>query len=86
MSFTLEAASVLQLNTDRDLLCTPRLRLAAPLALRAAKLAISKGLDMELDDALQWEIKCYEKLLPTSDRREALDAFKEKRKPVFKGM
>lgn len=41
---------------------------------------------MELDDALQWEIKCYEKLLPTSDRREALEAFKEKRKPVFKGM
>lgn len=58
----------------------------APLALRAAKLSISKGLDMELDDALQWEIKCYEKLLPTSDRREALEAFKDKRKPVFKGI
>ncbi|CAO1635236.1 unnamed protein product [Sympodiomycopsis kandeliae] len=59
---------------------------SAPLALRAAKLSISKGLDMDLDDALQWEIKCYEKLLPTSDRREALEAFKDKRKPVFRGV
>jgi methylglutaconyl-CoA hydratase len=58
---------------------------SAPLALRAAKLSISKGAEMELDDALKWEVQCYEDLLPTQDRREALEAFAEKRKPNFVG-
>ncbi|CEH13990.1 Enoyl-CoA hydratase [Ceraceosorus bombacis] len=57
----------------------------APLALASAKMAISHGLDFELEDALQWERMCYEKLLPTQDRREALLAFAAKRKPNFVG-
>jgi len=31
------------------------------------------------------EGECYEKVLNTSDRLEALEAFAQKRKPVFKG-
>lgn len=57
----------------------------APLALRAAKLAISKAPELDLDSGLSFERACYEPLLSTSDRTEALDAFREKRKPVFKG-
>lgn len=34
---------------------------------------------------LDFERACYETLLPTKDRVEALNAFKEKRAPVFKG-
>lgn len=34
---------------------------------------------------LDFERATYEVLLPTKDRLEALEAFKEKRQPVFKG-
>ncbi|CAO1626634.1 unnamed protein product [Parajaminaea phylloscopi] len=70
---------------QRALLLASLMADSAPLALSAAKLAISKGLDMELDTALQWEVQCYEKLLPTKDRVEALEAFAQKRKPTFVG-
>ncbi|PBL02304.1 enoyl-CoA hydratase [Armillaria gallica] len=57
----------------------------APLALRAAKQAISRSEDLSLETGLDFERASYETLLSTSDRREALEAFKEKRRPVFKG-
>ncbi|KAG8931286.1 hypothetical protein FRC02_002960 [Tulasnella sp. 418] len=59
---------------------------SAPLALRAAKLAISKAPELSLESGLTFERACYEPLLSTSDRLEALDAFREKRKPMFKGV
>lgn len=57
----------------------------APLALRAAKTAMSRSLDTPLDEALNHERACYEPLLGTKDRVEALVAFREKRRPVFVG-
>ncbi|MFT5048912.1 MAG: enoyl-CoA hydratase/carnithine racemase [Chlamydiales bacterium] len=56
-----------------------------PVAVRAAKEAIDSGSDLALAPGLEVEAKCYEKVLPTSDRLEALAAFAEKRKPVFRG-
>ncbi|KAG1761351.1 ClpP/crotonase-like domain-containing protein [Suillus occidentalis] len=58
---------------------------SAPLALRAAKQAISRAADLSLESGLDFERATYEVLLPTKDRLEALEAFKEKRQPVFKG-
>ncbi|KAK0468125.1 enoyl-CoA hydratase [Desarmillaria tabescens] len=57
----------------------------APLALRAAKQAISRSEDLSLEIGLDFERASYDTLLSTSDRREALEAFKEKRRPVFRG-
>ncbi len=59
--------------------------LAGPLALTQAKFAIDKGYDVDLNTGLDIESKAYEVLLPTEDRREALKAFQEKRKPHFLG-
>jgi len=75
--------------------------LSAPLALRAAKLAISRSDDLALEagnfisfwpfdwadgfSGLDFERAYYESLLPTRDRLEALEAFREKRKPFFTG-
>lgn len=56
-----------------------------PVALRAAKRAIDRGLEMDLASALVFESTCYEMTIPTEDRREGLAAFREKRKPVYKG-
>jgi methylglutaconyl-CoA hydratase len=39
----------------------------------------------ELFAGLDFERAAYEPLLETEDREEALRAFKEKRKPIFKG-
>lgn len=57
----------------------------APLAVEAAKAAIDGGLSCGIREGLLLEARAYEVTLYTEDRREALRAFKEKRKPNFKG-
>ncbi|WP_223641693.1 enoyl-CoA hydratase-related protein [Planococcus sp. 4-30] len=56
-----------------------------PVALQQAKFAIKNGMNTDLQTGLQIERKAYEITIPTEDRAEALVAFGEKRKPVFKG-
>ncbi|MGG3471138.1 enoyl-CoA hydratase-related protein [Neobacillus pocheonensis] len=56
-----------------------------PVALQQAKFAIKNGMNTDLSTGLQIERKAYEVTLPTEDRLEALQAFAEKRKPVYKG-
>jgi enoyl-CoA hydratase/carnithine racemase len=57
----------------------------APVSLRQAKRAIDGGLGLPLAGALDLENQLYQDCLPTKDRREALAAFAEKRKPTFTG-
>lgn len=56
-----------------------------PVAVRLAKRAVDHGVDLPLSEALEHERRCYEGVLPTEDRLEAVKAFLEKRDPVFKG-
>ncbi len=58
---------------------------SAPLAVRAAKQAIESALGNTLEDGLKSEWRAYEKILHSDDRLEALAAFRQKRKPDFKG-
>jgi enoyl-CoA hydratase/carnithine racemase len=53
----------------------------APVAVRLAKKAVRSGLDVPLPDGLTIENECYNEVIPTNDRLEALKAFAEKRKP-----
>jgi enoyl-CoA hydratase len=57
----------------------------SPLAVKMAKFAINKGMQMELTAGLDYEAQCVTVLHTTEDRKEALQAFAEKRKPLFKG-
>lgn len=57
----------------------------APLALRQAKKAIDSSYDEWLLDGFENEKTFYQPLIATEDRKEALKAFIEKRKPVWKG-
>ncbi|QKI82518.1 enoyl-CoA hydratase [Kroppenstedtia eburnea] len=57
----------------------------APLALAQAKYAIDHGSETDLATGLAMETKAYEVLIPTKDRLEGLQAFKEKRKPIYLG-
>jgi len=56
-----------------------------PIAITQAKYVINRGLEMPIEKALHIESEGYEVCIPTQDRVEALVAFKEKRKPEFKG-
>jgi 2-(1,2-epoxy-1,2-dihydrophenyl)acetyl-CoA isomerase len=64
---------------------TAKLARAAPLAVRAAKQAVYRGLGTDLDAALDWAVERNRQLANTDDHREGSRAFVEKREPVFKG-
>lgn len=57
----------------------------APLSIRQAKRSMIFGGQMDLRSAMHFEIDCYNRLPPTEDRREGINAFNEKRQPVFRG-
>jgi enoyl-CoA hydratase len=57
----------------------------APISVRQAKLAISRGVNMSLWDGLALETEAYYRTVPTEDRREGILAFNEKRAATFKG-
>ena len=57
----------------------------APISVRQAKLAISRGTNMSLWDGLVMETEAYYRMVPTEDRREGILAFNEKRAANFKG-
>jgi methylglutaconyl-CoA hydratase len=57
----------------------------APIAQAAALEAIDRALDVTLELGLELEKVSYDKTIVSEDRREALAAFAEKRKPRFQG-
>lgn len=57
----------------------------APIALAQAKHAIDFGMETDLQTGLAIESNAYQVIIPTKDRLEGLEAFKEKRKPNFRG-
>jgi enoyl-CoA hydratase len=58
----------------------------SPLSLSYAKEALYSGLDLTLDQGLDKELDLYLLLYSTSDRTEGITAFRDKRKPDFKGI
>lgn len=70
---------------ERAIEIAEEINLNAPLAVRESKAAINYGRTVPLDLGLQYEAQAYDRVLNTEDRNEALSAFKEKRKPLFKG-
>ncbi|MFJ5714764.1 enoyl-CoA hydratase/isomerase family protein [Neobacillus sp. NPDC093127] len=62
-----------------------RIQKKAPLAISAAKKAITLGLDQPLADALDLEAELFKKLCSTEDQKEGARAFLAKEKPRFQG-
>lgn len=56
-----------------------------PIGVKMAKVAISRGVEVDLTTGLSIEEACYAQVIPTKDRIEGLTAFKEKRTPNYKG-
>jgi enoyl-CoA hydratase len=57
----------------------------APIAVRQIKEIVNAGLNAPLDTALMLERKALQLLFATSDQKEGMRAFLEKRKPNFEG-
>ncbi|BCJ66843.1 enoyl-CoA hydratase-related protein [Polymorphospora rubra] len=73
-----------QVYAEAVALVTPYVKGPAQ-AVRAAKLAIDGGLEMDLASGLAWESQLFAALFATDDRREGMAAFVAKRKPDFTG-
>ncbi len=58
---------------------------AAPMAVRLAKKELYQGMDADLQNQLQLEYEGLVTTLQSEDHEEAVRAFLEKRKPIFKG-
>jgi enoyl-CoA hydratase/3-hydroxyacyl-CoA dehydrogenase len=56
-----------------------------PIAVKLAKNAINRGLEVDLDTGLAYEIESVSLTFSTEDLREGMKAFTEKRKPKFRG-
>merc|ERR1719189_3319838 len=78
-------------NSNGDAAFVKALQLAeeilpnGPVGVKMAKMAINKGMDVDIGTAMAIEEACYAQVIPTKDRMEGLKAFKEKRKPCYLG-
>ncbi len=57
----------------------------APLSLAFIKRAVYRGIQMDLDSALDFEAMLVTTIYGTEDKQEGISAFLEKREPKFKG-
>ncbi|KAK2107336.1 Enoyl-CoA hydratase domain-containing protein 2, mitochondrial [Saguinus oedipus] len=59
--------------------------LQAPIAVRLGKVAIDRGMEVDIASGMAIEGICYAQNIPTRDRLEGMAAFREKRPPKFVG-
>ena len=79
-----EIVSFRNINTEVDSMVS-KIADKAPVALQFCKEAVNKGMDLTLVQGVRLEADLYFLIQTTKDRMEGINAFLEKRPPVFKG-
>ena len=77
----LPAAELLPAALDR----ARRIAANAQVSVRQSKKAIDKAMELDRASGYAFELEAYNRTIVTEDRREGIDAFNEKRKPVYRG-
>lgn len=70
---------------DAVLATARRIAANAPISVRQAKKAIDKGAELDRAAGYAFELEAYYRTVGTQDRQEGINAYNEKRKPVYKG-
>lgn len=70
---------------DAVLATARRIAANAPISVRQAKKAIDKGAELDRAAGYAFELEAYYRTVGTEDRQEGINAYNEKRKPVYKG-
>ncbi|HZW69130.1 MAG TPA: enoyl-CoA hydratase [Pseudogracilibacillus sp.] len=70
---------------DRAIELAKEISKNGPIALEQAKTAINNGMQVDLLTGIEIEHLSYKQTLHTEDRLEGLQAFKEKRQPIYRG-
>ncbi|XP_020952286.1 enoyl-CoA hydratase domain-containing protein 2, mitochondrial isoform X10 [Sus scrofa] len=71
--------------TGCEVICGFSTAWMAPIAVRLGKLAIDRGIEVDIASGMAIEGICYAQNIPTRDRLEGMAAFREKRTPKFVG-
>jgi len=74
-----------ELVLERALTLAREIAALPPLAIAQIKEVVLAGQDIPLDAALMLERKSFQLLFASSDQKEGMRAFSEKRKPLFEG-
>ena len=61
-----------------------RIAANSPAAVQQAKRSARMGLELPLEAGIETEIECYQRMVDHPDRDEGIDAFNERRPPVFR--
>jgi enoyl-CoA hydratase len=70
---------------DEVLAVARKIAANAPVSVRQAKKSMDRSNDIGRADGYAFEIEAYNRTVTTEDRQEGINAFNEKRKPVYKG-
>ncbi len=63
-----------------------RIAVNAPIAVRGAKKSINMGRNLSIEQGMAVELGVVRRCFDTEDRREGIDAFINRRKPIFKNI
>lgn len=80
-----ERIATITIDRPAALALAERICRNGPLAVRAAKQAVYRGLHLPLEEALRLEQLLAEPVRQSDDAQEGPRAFIEKRAPIFKG-
>jgi len=68
---------------DEAMRLAERIAANSPAAVQQAKRSARMGLELPLEAGIEAEIECYQRMVDHPDRYEGIDAFNDRRAPVF---